>query len=127
MKIAFDIDDTLWKIRLRKLDGRVAGDQVPDFDLIQVLRWFAANGDAIYVWSAGGVDYAQQIVDKLGLSELVTVIPKEHDPHYDIDLAFDDERVRLGRVNCRIKRPDYEQIAAAFQEDVQRDNTAQPG
>jgi phosphoserine phosphatase len=108
MKIAFDIDDTLWKIRIREVDGRVVGDQVPDFDLINVLRWFATNGDDVYVWSAGGVLYAQQIVDKLGLTDLVIVIPKQHDPHYQIDLAFDDEPVTLGLANCRIRRPDYE-------------------
>jgi hypothetical protein len=34
-------------------DGRVASDQVPDFGLIQVLRWFVANGDDVYVRSAG--------------------------------------------------------------------------
>jgi len=119
MKVAFDIDDTLWKIRIRKVDGHVVGDQVPDFDLIQVLRWFATNGDDVYVWSAGGTQYAQQIVDKLGLSEFVTVIRKGAVAarHHRIDLAFDDEPVTLGMANCRIRRPDYEKLAAELKED----------
>src|SRR3990167_5910232 len=76
-KIAFDIDDTLWKVRVRThKDGHQIGDQVPDYDLIQVFRWFVNNGDEVFVWSAGGVDYAKIIVEKLGLDEMVTVIPK---------------------------------------------------
>ena len=45
----------------------------------------------MYVWSAGGVQYAQQIVDKLGLSELVTVVPKQEDLRMIPHLTFDDE------------------------------------
>jgi hypothetical protein len=118
MKVAFDIDDTLWKVRIRNVLGRVVGDQVPDYDIIQVLRWFAANGDDVYVWSAGGIDYAQQIVDKLGLSESVTVVAKQEDPRFIPDLTFDDEAIKIGMANCRVRRPDYEKIAAELQEDA---------
>jgi hypothetical protein len=119
MKIAFDIDGTLWKIRIYKTNGTVVGDQVPDFDLIQVLRWFVANGDEVYVWSAGGTQYAQHIVDKLGLSEFVTVITKNitASNHHDIDLTFDDEKVSLARTNVRVRRPDYKKLAAELKED----------
>ncbi len=56
MHIAFDVDDTLYKctypeknvLELPKLV------QVPDYDLIQVLRWFHQNGDTLYVWSGAG-------------------------------------------------------------------------
>jgi phosphoserine phosphatase len=112
MKIAFDIDDTLWKIRIRNVDGRAVGDQVPDYSLIAVLRWFFENGDEIYVWSAGGTLYAQQIVDKLGLSEMVMVIPKEENPRLIPDLTFDDEAIMIGITNCKVRRPDHEKIVA---------------
>lgn len=125
MIIAFDIDDTLWKIRVIKRAypegggdcvlgcyedlhecGRYRYDQVPDYDLIQVLRWFYSNGDTIWVWSAGGEDYAQTIVDKLGLNDMVTVVKKEtvFDPVVRPDITFDDQEVNLGKVNVRVKR-----------------------
>lgn len=112
LQIAFDIDDTLWKIvpsDAAPLDGRTRYKQVPDYDLIQVLKWFHANGSKVFVWSAGGVDYTQVIIDKLGLEQYVTVIPKkgwDEDTieRGEIDIAFDDEDVTLGKVNVQIKR-----------------------
>lgn len=127
MKIAFDIDDTLWKIRIYKTNGTVVGDQVPDFDLIQVLRWFVANGDDVYVWSAGGVPYAQQIVDKLGLSEFVTVVPKQEDPRFIPDLTFDDEPIKIGMVNCKIRRPDHQQVYNALKAELKEDEPSTTG
>lgn len=81
--------------------------QVPDYDLIQVLRWFYNNGDEVFVWSGGGVDYAQTIVDKLGLTSMVKVIPKGDfgNKQLDIHLTFDDDKhEQIGQVNCIIKR-----------------------
>jgi len=104
MKIAFDIDDTIWKVRTEKPFG-----QVPDYNLILVLKWFYDNGDTVYVWSAGGVNYAQQIVEKLGLEGMVTVIPKGelNTPHPDnpkIDIAFDDCETNLATVDVKVRR-----------------------
>jgi len=110
MKIAFDIDDTIWKV------DRKHKRQVPDYDLIQVLRWFANNGDDVFVWSAGGLDYAQTIVDKLGFTDIVKVIPKNsagqtwngssHGPEEDVpmDIAFDDCETNLAKVDILVKR-----------------------
>lgn len=101
MRIAFDIDDTLWKIR------PIHMDQVPDYDLIQVLLWFYNNGDKIFFWSAGGQDYTQQIVKKLGLDIYGNVIEKSESSAMfnDIQITFDDQEVSLGsRANVRIKR-----------------------
>ena len=117
MKVAFDIDDTLWKIEkyecpiicLKQHDHNNFR-QVPDYDLIAVLRWFANNGDEVFVWSAGGVDYAQTIVDRLGLTSLVTVIPKissakQLQKRYEgMDIAFDDCETNLAKVDVRVKR-----------------------
>ena len=118
MRIAFDLDDTLWKVihgcsddcefRQQHPSERICDvhlrttKQVPDYELIAVLKWFYQNGDYIHVWSAGGVDYAQTIVDKLGLEKMVTVIPKGSSE--DMDLTFDDEAVTLGKVNIKVKR-----------------------
>lgn len=103
-RIAFDIDDTIWKI------DRKNKRQVPDYDLIQVLRWFVNNGDEVFVWSAGGQDYTQTIVDKLGLTDLVTVISKISsakllEKRYEgMDIAFDDCESNLAKVDIRVRR-----------------------
>ena len=96
MNICFDIDDTLWKIDRKYMR------QVPDYDLIQVLRWFFNNGDTIYIWSAGGVEHAQVVVDKLGLTDMVEVIQKG--VNKEIDIAFDDEETKLAKVDVRVHR-----------------------
>lgn len=74
-----------------------------------MLRWFVNNGDEVFVWSAGGVDYAKMIVEKLGLDEMVTVIPKgkfgDRSNPADIDLTFDDDKEeKIGRVNITVFR-----------------------
>lgn len=108
-RIAFDIDDTLYKIERGGVENLMVR-QVPDYDLIAVLRWFHNNGDEVFVWSAGGTDYAQTIVDKLGLRKLVTVIPKVSsakllEKRYEgMDIAFDDCETNLAKVDIRVKR-----------------------
>lgn len=123
MNIAFDIDDTLYKVVPKKIRGgdcvlgcvdthhecdNYSFDQVPDYDLIQVLRWFHSNGNNVYVWSGGGQDYAKAIVSKLGLDQYITrVIDKNSagSSHYNIDITFDDQTVDLGsRANVKVKR-----------------------
>lgn len=101
MIIAFDCDDTIYKI------DRKNRCQIPDYALIQVLMWFVNNGDRVHVWSAGGIDYAQTIVDKLGLTDYVIVIEKsmKSAKEHGVELAFDDELgVELGTVNCKVSR-----------------------
>lgn len=106
LNVVFDVDDTLWKIR----EDRKG--QCPDYDMISVLKWFVNNGNNVYVWSAGGIDYTNQIVWKLGLDHCVTVIPKgklneRHPDNPPMDISFDDCEVNLARVDVRVKRPDY--------------------
>lgn len=106
IKVAFDIDDTLW--RCRYSTGKL--DQVPDFDLLHVLMWFVKNGDDVIVWSAGGVDYAQQFVRKMGIDDSVRVIRKGSE---QVDLAFDDQEVNLGKANVLVFRDHSEEIDQA--------------
>lgn len=125
MKIAFDIDDTLYKIvpddnphrAIREAEltctcgtEHKAFKQVLDYDLLQVLRWFVNNGDEVYVWSAGGIDYAQHFVDKFGI-EGVTVVGKMRTDKEGVgtgmlkmDIAFDDCETRLAKVDVRVNR-----------------------
>lgn len=98
MTVAFDIDNTLWKIRAQQKD------QVPDYDLIQVLKWFYNNGNEIVAWSAGGEDYALTIIRKLGLDQMVTIWPKSKNAKTFVDICFDDEQVSLATVNVQVRR-----------------------
>lgn len=100
INVAFDIDDTIWKVNeeMRR--------QEPDYKLINVLLWFVENGDNVYIWSAGGMDYAKQIAAKLGLDEYVRIIPKPNLTERDrrIDLCFDDSEVGLGQTSVVVYR-----------------------
>ncbi len=105
IRVAFDVDDTIFKIDIKHKC------QVPDYDLIQVLRWFYNNGDEVFVWSAGGCEYTQVIVDKLGLTDMVKVIPKGEfgNRQLDIDLTFDDDKYeQIGKVNVTVRRDHHQ-------------------
>jgi peroxiredoxin len=101
-KIVFDCDDTIAKI-IKQEDSYT---QVPDYDLMQVLRWFINNGDEVYVWSAGGIEYAETWTRKLGIHDQVKIIPKVElgAMHPHMDIAFDDSETGLAKVNIRVKR-----------------------
>ncbi|RLB67638.1 MAG: hypothetical protein DRH08_03155 [Deltaproteobacteria bacterium] len=100
INVAFDIDDTIWKINepMRR--------QEPDYKLINVLLWFVENGDNVFVWSAGGQDYAKMITAKLGIDQYVKVIHKSDVGVLDkrIDLCFDDAEVGLAHTTVLVHR-----------------------
>ena len=89
MKIAFDVDGTL-----------VKGD-VPRYEVINLLISLRKlTGSEIYVWSGGGVSYAEMWVRKLGLSSYVEgVIAKGSE---EVDIAVDDMDAYLGKVTLRV-------------------------
>lgn len=97
MKIAFDIDDTI----LVPSVVTKSGDNIPNYGVITVLRWFQDNGHEIILWSGSGVDWAKRWGEKFGL-EPFTVRMKEKSQ--DIDIAFDDCDVLLAKVNIKVKR-----------------------
>jgi hypothetical protein len=101
INVAFDVDDTIYKVDVK------LKRQVPDYDMIAVMRWFYNNGDNIYVWSAGGIDYAKTICEKLGITGIVTdcIAKPELGGHKrEIDLTFDDCEIGLGRTNVLVYR-----------------------
>ena len=87
-KIAFDCDLTL-----------ITHDDRPIYDNINVLRWVLAHNYDVIVWSGGGLSYAEMWVRRLGLEGLVRVIEKGSE---EVDIAFDDEDVKLGKVNIKV-------------------------
>lgn len=104
--VAFDIDNTLYKI-VYDFTGGIARPklQIPNYELLQVLFWYYKNGDNIFVWSAGGIDYAKSICEKLGINDLVSVIRKDKQSciEHNITLTYDDQEIDLGKVNILVK------------------------
>ena len=96
MKIAFDVDDTLI------IPSVVTGNRdVPNFDTIQVFRWFQAQGHTMIIWSGSGTDWAYTWGEKLGLQPFTVQQKQKYD---DVDIAFDDCDVELAKVNVKVKR-----------------------
>ena len=93
--VAFDVDDTL--ITITEL-----GCDVPNYEMIDVYRWFQSQGHFMIIWSGGGKDYAHSWGDRLGLNA------NFYDDKYNCllvpDLAFDDSDLTLATVNVKVKR-----------------------
>jgi hypothetical protein len=97
MKVAFDVDDTL--IVPSVATGLPA--DTPNYDTIALYKWFKAQGFYMIIWSGGGIDYATRWAEKLGLQPDEV---REKKKSEDVDIAFDDCEVNLGKVNVRVKR-----------------------
>lgn len=87
--VCFDVDGTLITMGME--------EPTPRYEIIQLLKWFQ-QAHKVFVWSGGGIDYAQRWVQKLGLGcEVIdkgSIVP---------DIAFDDmDGARLGRVTVRV-------------------------
>ena len=85
--VCFDIDGTL----------RDYSDK-PRTEIITLLQAFKAiKNIKVYVWSGGGVEYAQRIVSSMGLEIDGVIVKGSVTP----DLAIDDQTVDLGIANLR--------------------------
>lgn len=102
MKIAFDIDDTI----LIPAVATTSGDNVPNYDVIAIYRWFQSQGHFMILWSGSGTDWAKRWGEKFDLNpdEVRAKLQLNGKPWPDIDLAFDDCDVDLGKVNIKVKR-----------------------
>jgi len=97
MKIAFDIDDCLIVPSVATGLDR----DTPNYETINLYHWFQRQGHEMILWSGSGIDWAKTWGDKLGLIPFIVRMKKKSD---DIDIAFDDMDVDLGKVNVRVKR-----------------------
>lgn len=97
MTIAFDVDDTLI------IPPCVTGEKIdtPNYEIIALYKWFQSQGHKMIVWSGGGIDYAYNWAEKLGLQPC-QIWPKIKSE--DVDIAFDDCDVDLSKCNIRVKR-----------------------
>lgn len=95
MIIAIDVDNTLLV--------RSGSKTVLRSDLVLLMMAVHGLGLAeLVVWSGGGQDYAQAMVDKYGLSHLVSRAAGKGDPGIKPDITIDDQMQTAGRVNLRL-------------------------
>ena len=97
MKIAFDVDDTLIIPSVASVASK--GLDVPNYETIKIFKWFEAQGNEMIIWSGSGIDWATRWSEKLGLK--ARIIRKGSE---EVDIAFDDCDVTLGKVNVKVKR-----------------------
>lgn len=93
--VCFDIDGTLRGLQTDQLY----------YHNIDLLRWFHGNGHKVYVWSGGGVEYAERFIERVGLKRFVdAVVPKgkEQAEKMGVDICFDDEVVDLAKINVQV-------------------------
>lgn len=95
--VAFDVDDTLIIPSVATGFDR----DTPNYDTISLYKWFYNQGAYMIIWSGSGVDWAKTWAEKLGLIVDEIRIKEKSD---DVDIAFDDCEVDLGKVNVRVTR-----------------------
>ena len=88
--VAFDVDGCLIT---------EDGYDRPRHEIIWALMWFHKMGHLVFVWSGGGIPYAQQVVDKLNLTKYCRVVEKGA---FKADVAFDDCEADLATVMIRV-------------------------
>jgi FMN phosphatase YigB (HAD superfamily) len=103
--IAFDIDGTIYGSHFMHKGEPVLN--LKTVQLMELLRNHIKNSKII-VWSGGGKEYAESILTKFGLDDLVDrcYSKSEYDEVIDgtVDIAFDDEvSFDMARVNLIVK------------------------
>lgn len=88
IRVAFDVDGTLIDIF-----GR------PRYEVIDYLKSCIKLGMEVFVWSGGGMEYAENRTRSLALDEFIFIAQKGS---FVPDIVIDDEEVRLGLVNIKV-------------------------
>jgi trehalose-6-phosphatase len=91
--VAFDVDGTLiWS------EGYTNHEpDTPRYDIIGLYKLFQKFGYVMVIWSGGGKEYAKRWAEKLGLHGCIY-----EKGEIEVDIAVDDEEVRLGKVNLKV-------------------------
>lgn len=87
LRIAFDVDGTLITEDYTRA--------VPRYDIIRLFHWFSREGHTMFIWSGGGMNYAEQWRDRLGLEAVIL----EKKAGQNIDIAVDDCECDLATVH----------------------------
>lgn len=94
MEIAFDVDGTLIHQGGDKID-------TPRYEIVNLFLAFKALGYEMYIWSGGGIDYAERWRDKLGLDAKV-VEKGSFKPDIAVDDMAHESEFNLGVVNLNV-------------------------
>lgn len=87
---AFDVDGTL----IHQVGEK---EDTPRYEIIDLFKKFEKLGFEMYIWSGGGVDYAQRWSERLGLD--AKVVAKGS---FSPDISVDDLPVEFGKVNIKV-------------------------
>jgi len=90
MKVAFDVDGTL----IYQVGEKEDTPRHSILLIFKILKWLKFE---MFVWSDGDEDYAEFWRNKLGLD--AKVVEKGSFVPF---VAFDNEKVKLGRINIRV-------------------------
>lgn len=94
IKIAFDVDGTL-------IHQKDSACDVPRYDVISLFKSLESLGCEMYMWSGGGIDYAEHWRNKLGLKAHV-VMKGSFVPDIAIDDMAHELEFNLGTVNIPV-------------------------
>ena len=87
-KVAFDIDGCICDIYGRTNENIVA-----------LIKFFHGLGCTVYIWTGGGINRAESVVNNLGLNDIATPAVKGT---VEVDVAFDDMKVKLAEINIQV-------------------------
>lgn len=93
LSVIFDVDGTL-------IYQVGENEDMPRKEIVELFHKFEALGCDMYIWSGGGVYYAETWRDRLGLN--ARVVPKLKSEDFVPDITFDDCAIHLGKVNIRV-------------------------
>ena len=79
------------------VNGTLVSERGPRYEIIQILLTLKSLGHEVFVWSAGGADYAEEWVQRLGLG-----VPALMKGQIHPDIAVDDGERGLGTVDLRV-------------------------
>lgn len=110
----FDVDDTLvsWEHYGKQLPGMVEFEDPHTHgslflevitEHIESMKKHKLRGHTIIVWSAGGADWAEEVVTKLGLRSMVDAVMSKPDWFYD-DIPSSEFMPEINRKHARLKK-----------------------
>ncbi len=102
MNIIFDIDGTI-----------ISKDDILRPDVKEVFQYLKTKKHKVYLWSAGGIDYADKVANSHNLTSLlVGILPKGLKLNIEPDIVVDDNIDLINYYNEKgtfsIKVPFYE-------------------
>jgi hypothetical protein len=108
-KVAFDLDDTLI---IPPLATGWTFD-APNYEAIKLYTTLQQQGCYMIIWSQRGDVVAKEWANRLGLGadEIITKTDTRTD---EIDICFDDEEVKLAKINVRLPRVNPDAVRPWF-------------